>query len=52
MCFSNPTTKAVPAPQRRVSGSETTKAKVPGPGSLEGEERGLFLLENSSLGLN
>lgn len=36
MCFSNPTTKAVPAPQRRVSGSETTKAKVPGPGSLEG----------------
>lgn len=36
MCFSNPTTKAVPALQRRVSGSETTKAKVPGPGSLEG----------------
>lgn len=36
MCFSNPTTKAVPAPQRCVSGSETTKAKVPGPGSLEG----------------
>lgn len=36
MYFSNPTTKAVPTLQRCVVGSESTRTKVPGSGSLEG----------------